>query len=137
MTNRSTALTLSVGIILGLALLAPAAAQTTSKEAAAKTETTDTVKPPETHKEHLALADTYREKAVAYRKDATTHRQMLETYKKRVATPTDAKTVSENPWIKKMRLHCEEYIRDAENLVGSAEKFADFHTMRAAEPQGK
>jgi len=137
MTNRSTALTLSVGSILALGLLSPAVAQTTSKEAAVKTETTGTVKPPETPKEHLALVDAYRKTAAAYLEDATTHRQMLETYKKRVATPVDAKTPRENPWIKKMRLHCEEYIRDAENLAASAEKFAEFHTMRAAELQGK
>lgn len=137
MTKRNTALTLSVGSVLAFGLLSPAVAQTTSKEAAAKTETTDTVKLPDTPKEHLALADAYRRKAAAYREDATTHRQMLETYKKQVGTPADAKTGGEHGWIKKMRVHCEGYIRDAEALAASAEKFAEFHTMRAAELQGK
>jgi hypothetical protein len=112
-------------------------AQTTSKEAAAKTETTDTVKPPETPDEHLALASTYRKKAATYREDASTHRQMLATYKKQVAVPADAKAGTENPWIKKMRVHCEEYIRDADRLAADAEKFAEFHALRAAELQGK
>lgn len=62
---------------------------------------------------------------------------MLETYREQVATPADAKTGRENPWIKKMRVHCEGYIRDAETLAASAEKFAEFHAMRAAELQGK
>ena len=137
MTKSNNAFTVSMLGILALGLLAPAGAQTTSKEAADKTETIATVKVPTTREDHLALADGYRKKAVAYREDATTHRQMLDAYKKQVATPMDAKTGLENPWIKKMRLHCEEYIRDAERLAVSAEKFAEFHTMRAAELQGK
>ena len=39
-----------------------------------------------------ALADRYRKEAASYREDATTHRRMLENYKKRVATPVDAAT---------------------------------------------
>ena len=62
---------------------------------------------------------------------------LLASYKKQVAAPTDAKTSAENPWIKKMRLHCEEYIRDADKLAASADQFAEFHTMRAAELKGK
>jgi hypothetical protein len=135
MTMRNTVLTLSVGSILAFGLLSPALAET-SKEAAAKTEMTGAGK-PETAKDHLALADSYRKKAAADREDATAHRQMLETYKKQVATPTDAKTGGENPWIKKMRVHCEEYIRDADKLAASADQFAEFHTMRATELQSK
>ena len=72
-----------------------------------------------------------------YREDAASHRQMLETYKKQVTIPADAKTGRENPYTKKMRLHCAEYIREADTLAASAEKFAEFHSMRAAELQGK
>jgi hypothetical protein len=138
MTTRNAVRTLSVGSIVALGLLSSAVAQTTSKEAAAaKTETTATVKAPETAKDHQALADEYRKKAASYREEAAKHRQMLETYKRQVAAPSDAKAVGENPWIKKMRLHCGEYIRDAEALAASADKFAEYHAMRAAELQGK
>jgi hypothetical protein len=135
MTHRS--LTLPVAGILALGLLAPAAAETTSKEPAAKAQTADTVAPVDTAKEHLALADTYRKQTAVYREEAATHRQMLETYKKQVTVPADLKNPIENPWIKKMRVHCEEYIRDADKLAVDAEQFAEFHTMRAAELQGK
>ena len=137
MTKRNTALALSVGSMLTFGALAPAMAETTVKETATTTSTADTVKAPDTQSEHLALADGYRKKAAAYREDATTHRQMLAMYKRQTAVPTDAKTVSENPWIKKMRVHCESYIRDADKLAADSEKFAEFHTMRAAELQGK
>jgi hypothetical protein len=135
MNKRNTVLALSVGGILTLGGLAPAVADTTSKETT--TTTTDTAKPPESRSEHMALADGYRKKAAAYREDAATHRQMLATYKKQVAVPTDGKTGLENSWIKNMRVHCEEYIRDADKLAADSEKFAEFHTMRAAELQGK
>jgi hypothetical protein len=138
MINRNTSLALSVASLLALVLLSPAVAETTSsKETAAKTETTDAVRPLDTPSEHLALADGYRKKTTAYREDAAAHRQMLADYKTQVAVPTDAKTGIENPWLKKMRVHCEEYIRDADKLAANSEKFADFHTMRAAELQGK
>jgi hypothetical protein len=137
MTKKNTALALSVGGILTLGLLSGAVAQTTSKETTAKAETTAAAAAPDTAQDHLALADGYKKKAAAYREDAATHRQMLASYKKQVAAPTDAKAPAENPWIKKMRLHCEEYIRDADKLAASADQFAEFHTMRAAELKGK
>jgi hypothetical protein len=141
MTKRNTALALSVGSILALGLLAPAVADTTSKETATTSTTTtttaDPVKAADTQAEHQALADGYRKKTAAYREDAATHRQMLATYKKQVAVPTDGKTGIENPWVKKMRVHCEAYIRDADRLAADSEKFTEFHTMRAAELQGK
>jgi hypothetical protein len=137
MTKRNTALAFSVGSVLTLGLLVPAMAETTSKETATKTSTADTVMAPDTQSEHVALADGYRKKAASYREDAATHRLMLAMYKKQTSVPTDAKTVSENPWIKKMRVHCESYIRDADKLAADSDKFAEFHTMRAAELQGK
>ena len=136
MSKATAAATLIAGgIFVGLA--APAMAQTPSKEASAKAEPAKTVKAPETAQEHLAMAETYRKKAAMYRGEAATHRQMLETYKRQVAVPTDQKVPVENPWIKKMRVHCESYIRDAESLATEAEAFAEFHTLRAHETQGK
>ena len=127
MTKKNTALALSVGGILTLGLLSAAVAQTTSKETAAKAETTAAATAPDTAQDHVALADGYKKKAAVYREDAATHRQML----------ASSKAPAENPWIKKMRLHCEEYIRDADKLAASADQFAEFHTMRAAELKGK
>ena len=137
MTKENAALALSVGGILTLGLLSAAVAQTTSKETAAKAETTASATASDTAQGHLALADGYKKKAAVYREDAATHRQMLASYKKQVAAPTDAKAPTENSWIKKMRLHCEEYIRDADKLAASADQFAEFHSMRAAELKGK
>jgi len=138
MTKRNTALALSVGSVLAWGLVAPAVADTASKETTTTTTTTtDTVKAADTQAEHLALADGYRKRTAAYREDAATHRQMLATYKKQVAIPADGKTGIENPWIKRMRVHCEEYIRDADRLAADSEKFAEFHTMRAGELEGK
>jgi hypothetical protein len=137
MAKRSIVLTLSVGSIFALALLGTARAQTTSKDAAKEAEIATSVEPPETAEEHLALADTYRKKAISYRQEAAIHRQMLETYTRQASNPPDTKSGRENTWVKKMRLHCEEYIRGAESLASSADKFVDFHTMRASESQGK
>ena len=137
MRNRSSVLTVLVmGSLLELGQLSPAAAQT-ANGAAGSSETTSSVKAPDTPEEHQALADGYRKKAAAYREDAVTHRQMLDKYKQQMATPVDAKAGRENPWIKKMRVHCEQYIRDAEKLATDAEKFAEYHGMRAAELQGR
>jgi len=52
-------------------------------------------------------------------------------------SPAVALTTSkEAPAKTEMRLHCEEYIRDAESPAPNAVKFAEFQTMRAAELQG-
>jgi hypothetical protein len=44
---------------------------------------------------------------------------------------------SENPYIKKMRLHCERNMNDAENLARDAGEMARYHTFRARELEGK
>lgn len=90
---------------------------------------------PQTAADHLAMSASYQKKAMNYREDAEFHRRMLADYKKGVAvTP---KSHIENPWIKKMRVHCEEYIRTAERLAKDAEEFAKYHTFRGKELQGK
>lgn len=60
---------------------------------------------------------------------------MLADYGKGVAK--NPKDTSENPYIKRMRLHCEKYIRAAENLEQEAVEMAKFHTLRAKELEGK
>lgn len=89
---------------------------------------------PNSADEHLAMSDSYKQKASAYRQDAEMHRTMLAEYKKGAV---DGQKGSENPWVKTMRQHCETYIKDAEKLATDADKFTEFHAMRAKEMQGK
>ena len=93
------------------------------------------MKVPQTAQEHRERAEEYRKKAAEYRKEAEAHRKMLTDYSKTVAkNPKDS---TENPYIKKMRLHCEKYIKAAEALAREADEMAKFHTMRAKEMEGK
>lgn len=94
------------------------------------------VKIPNTPQDHLALAEEYRKKAAAYRAEAEMHRQMLEEYKKGVATGPAGKA-PENPYLKKMKAHCEGYIKKAEEMAKDADGFAQYHRWRAAELEGK
>jgi outer membrane protein TolC len=93
---------------------------------------------PATVDEHLARATTYQEKAAAYRQEAAFHRKMLADYDRRYGDPVrKSKRGSELPWIAKMRKHCDGYIKDAERLAADADRFAEFHRMRAEEMRGK
>jgi hypothetical protein len=93
------------------------------------------MKAPQTAQEHRARAKEYREKAEAQRQDAETHKQMLADYSKGVAK--NPKDTGENPYVKKMRLHCQKYIKAAEALAYETEEMAKFHEMRAKEMEGK
>lgn len=93
------------------------------------------MKIPQTAKDHYELAERYQKKAAEYREEITMHKKMLAEYSKRVAK--NPKDPGENPYIKKMRLHCEKYIRAAENLEQEAAEMAKFHTFRAKELEGK
>lgn len=87
-----------------------------------------------TAEDHLAKAADYRKKAATYREEAAMHRKMYADYKLTVATHPKA---PENPWLRKMREHCDRYIKNAEVLAVDAEKFAEYHGFRAAELQGQ
>jgi hypothetical protein len=93
------------------------------------------MKIPQTPQDHRDLADRYQKKAAEYRQEIEMHKKMLADFSKRVAR--NPKDTGENPYIKKMRLHCEKYIRAAENLAREAEDMAKFHTFRARELEGK
>jgi hypothetical protein len=93
------------------------------------------MKAPQTAQEHRDRAEYYKKKAAEYRADATSHKKMLADYSKGVAK--NPKDTGENPYIKKMRLHCEKYISAAENLAREADEMAKFHEMRAKEMEGK
>ncbi len=88
---------------------------------------------PTTKDEHMKMAESYKKKAAGYREDAEFHRKMLADYKMGVANLP--KSPTENPWIKKERIHCEAYIKQAMKLASQADEFAEFHTMRASEVQ--
>lgn len=91
-------------------------------------------KVPVTVQDHLDLAKVYEDKATAYRKEVEFHKKMFESYQKQVA-PT-GKT-GPNPWVTKMKKHCQMLIKDAEKLVKDAEASAEFHKLRAKELEGK
>ena len=93
------------------------------------------MKAPQTAQEHKDRAAEYEKKAAEYRKDIAAHRKMLADYSKTVAK--NPKDTGENAYIKKMRLHCEKYIKAAEALAAEADEMAKFHTMRAKEMEGK
>lgn len=93
---------------------------------------------PQTADEHLARARSYDEKAAAYREEAATHRKMLADYDKANGNPAlKTKTGQELPWVAKMRKHCESYMREAGRMAAQAERFAEFHRMRAEELRGR
>jgi hypothetical protein len=93
------------------------------------------VKAPQAAQEHRERAAQYQKKAAEYREEAAAHRKMLADYSKTVAK--NPKDTGENAYIKKMRLHCEKYIKAAEALAAEADEMAKFHTMRAKEMEGK
>jgi membrane-bound lytic murein transglycosylase B len=121
-------------IALAAALTAGATPQTPAPTVAAEASPHAT-KLPSTPEEHDAMAESYRKKAASYREEAAFHRKMFVDYKARVAVIPKSST--ENPFIRNMREHCETFIKDAERLAVDADKFADYHHLRAEELRGK
>lgn len=89
---------------------------------------------PRTVQDHQALAEHYQRQATELRAEVSMHREMLKTFGEGVAKNAKA---GENPYLRKMRLHCEKYIKAAETLAAEATEFGRFHTLRAKELQGK
>jgi hypothetical protein len=135
-SNRTTTWLLASALTLLLATGVPAlsrgegAAQGHSGHASGQE-----VKIPQTAGDHYELAERYQKKAAEYREEIETHKKMLAEYSRRVAK--NPKDPGENPYIRKMRLHCEKYYRAAENLAREADEMAKFHTFRARELEGK
>jgi uncharacterized membrane protein YcgQ (UPF0703/DUF1980 family) len=92
------------------------------------------MKAPQTAQEHRDRAEYYKKKAAEYRGESESHKKMLAEYSKGVAK--NPKDTGENPYIKKMRLHCEKYINAAETLAREADEMAKYHEMRAKEVEG-
>jgi hypothetical protein len=127
-------------VISALSLLLAFAAPTVSRAQESKQDHSShaagqEVKIPQTVQDHLDLAERYQKKAVEYRQEIGIHKKMLSEYGKRVAR--NPKDPGENPYIRKMRLHCEKYIGAAEGLAREADEMAKFHTFRARELEGK
>lgn len=119
--------------LLTLAVVAfnsPAPAQDHSGHAAGQE-----MKVPQTAQEHRDRAEYYKKKAAEYRTEAESHKKMLADYSKGVAK--NPKDTGENPYIRKMRLHCEKYVNAVESLAREADEMAKFHEMRAKEMDGK
>jgi hypothetical protein len=137
-TNCKTTFTkikaLTAGMLLALAVSLPASSLAQAKPDHSGHQGHE-MKAPQTAQEHRARAKEYREKAEAQRQDAETHKQMLADYSKGVAK--NPKDTGENPYVKKMRLHCQKYIKAAEALAYETEEMAKFHEMRAKEMEGK
>ena len=134
-THRTSWIAAAAAVSLLLAS-GPARGQTpeaTSPASAAQSATNDMLV-PDTAEQHREKAEMYKAKAAGYRQDADEHRKMLASYKRRMA-PTPK--TGENPWLKKMRVHCEKFIADADALAREADKFAEYHTLRAAEMNGQ
>ena len=99
---------------------------------------------PHTPQEHLTRADYYKKKAAEYRADADVHHKMFAGYhQKNPDSPMydgegrEILAGTETAIVTKMRKHCDDYIRAAEQLAAEADRFAEFHSMRAAEMRGK
>jgi hypothetical protein len=134
-TRVSTGLlAIAVSLMPAVALSTPARAQD-SKQGGSANASSQEDKTPHTAQEHLERAEQYEKKAAEYHQEAAAHRKMLEDYSKTVAR--NPKEIGENTYIRKMRLHCERYIKAAEALAREAEEMAKFHRMRAKEMEGK
>jgi hypothetical protein len=93
------------------------------------------MKVPQTAQEHHERAAQYRKAAEEQRQEVRAHKKMLADYSKTVAK--NPKDTGENSYVKKMRLHCENYIKAAEALAQEADEMAKYHTMRGKEMEGK
>jgi hypothetical protein len=90
----------------------------------------DEIKVPITAEDHLSMAKSYNDKAVAWRAEAAMHREMATAYAK---THPDSKSGSRNPWAVKMEKHCLIIVKDVERLAADAELAAKMHELQAKE----
>ena len=112
-----------------LAIIVPVFARGTMQD-----QSSHEIKVPETARDHHEMAEHYQKQAGELHAEIETHKGMLTEFNKGVAT--NPKT-GENPYSKKMRLHCEKYIKAAQNLEQEAVESARLHDLRAKELEGK
>lgn len=135
--NNSTTIWLLVSALtILLTIVSPASSRGTgAKQDHPGHASVQEMKIPQTAQDHKDLAERYQKKAAEYREEIEMHKKMLAEFSKKVAK--NPKDTGENPYIKKMRLHCEKYIKAAENLEQEAKEMAKFHTFRVKEMEGK
>ena len=134
--TRRTTMRLLVSVV-SLMLAAPLTAfalARDSKQVHSGRDSGQEMKAPQTAQEHRERAEHYQKKAAEYRQDAEAHKKMLADYTKQVGgAPSNLKDAH----TRKMRVHCERYIKAAEDLAREAEEMAKYHLMRAKEMEGK
>jgi hypothetical protein len=123
-----------LSLLLAVAIPAWSRAQETKQDHSGHAVSQE-MKIPQTPQDHRELAERYQKKAAEYRQEIEMHKKMLADFSKRVAR--NPKDTLENPYLKKMRLHCEKYINATERAAREAEEMAKFHTFRAKELEGK
>ena len=128
-TNGTRTRLLLAAMTLLLAITVPVFAQAQEQKTS-----THGMKVPETAKDHYDMAEHYQKVAAQTREDIEMHKKMLADFTKSVAANPKS---GENPYAKNMRLHCERYIKAAEDLAAEADASAKFHTLRAKELEGK
>ncbi len=92
------------------------------------------MKVPQTSADHQQVAERYQKIETQTREDIEMHKKMLVEFNQTVAKSPKS---GENPYTRKMRLHCEKYIKAAEGLAEEARVSAKFHALRAKELEGK
>jgi len=118
--------------VLAVAPLSLAAAQST--QATTTDQARRAVTLPGSAVDHLAMAQSYEQKAAGWNEEAALHRDMAAAYK---ASHPDPKGGARNADAVKMEKHCMDIVRDAEKLAGDASWSARYHRERARELQGK
>ena len=125
---------LALVVLFATPLIFPSPISAAGEKEKTRPATTPAAKVATTPEEHLAKAAEYLKKSAAYRAEADVHRNMLDKY---VQENNNAERPDEDPYVTKMRTHCESFISKADALATEAEKFADFHRMWAAQLRGK
>ena len=120
---------LPVATALLLAITTPVFAQETMHQ-----DSSYEMQVPESAKDHSQMAEHYQKVAAQTHEDIEAHKKMLADFTK---TATSNPKAGENPYTRKMRQHCERYIKAAEGLVAEADASAKFHSLRAKELEGK
>ena len=128
-TKDGTTPLLVVAMALLLAITIPVFAQETTHQ-----DSSHEMKVPESARDHSQMAEHYQKVAAQTREDIEGHKKMLADFTK---TATSSPKAGENPYTRKMRQHCERYIKAAEALVAEADASAKFHSFRAKELEGK
>lgn len=94
-----------------------------------------TVRVPRTPEDHLELAQRYSSLAGKERQRAESLRASLARDLERFAVPPN-KTGRDYPWVAKRKQEGEQQISHAAAAAAEAQRFAEFHRMRAKEIEG-